>query len=277
MRYWLVLLTVILLGSCSKEYIEVSYEGTKLIAHRGNGSIASGLGQSEENTIKASIKGFALAAGIEIDVQRSNDNYVYLFHDVTVPPCGDHNIKSIPASTKSKIEAYFDCVDSDTKINTLNELLATHEDGYSSKDIFIDIKSIANIHTSLRMPTPQHYLNLMAQDIFDCIKYYPNQSSLNIESENGVLLNAFEKHYPKVNTWLACYGDFDKAIKRASKENYTGISIKDGDHITKTKVENAHKKGLKVCVWVVNKQERLETLQALKVDVVQTDNLDLEL
>lgn len=126
------------------------------------------------------------------------------------------------------------------------------------------------------MPTPQHYLNLMTQDLFNLIDEYPYQSSLNIESENGVLLNAFENHYPEVNTWLASYGDFEKAVKRASKENYTGISVKDGHYITKSQIADAHKEGLKVCVWVVNDQARYDELKEMQADYVQTDNLYFE-
>ena len=262
------------LSSCKKEATSITYTGTKLIAHRGNGSQASGLGQTEENTLIACEKGFSLTDGIEIDVQRSNDYVVYMFHDVTVEPCDEHNIKSIPASTSDRIKEQFECIGKQPELfkTLLENNMILEED----KDIFVDAKSIASFSTSLKMPSPQHYLNLLAQDIFKLIEDYPYQNSINIESENGVLLNAFEKHFPKVNTWLASYGDIEKAIKRASKEHYTGISIKDGDNITQKKIKDAHKCGLKICVWVVNEQDRYDELKAMEVDFIQTDNLYLE-
>ena len=87
------------------------------------------------------------------------------------------------------------------------------------------------------------------------------------------MLNAFKKHYPEVNIWLSSYGDFETAVRRAAKENYTGIAVKDGDYITEINVKNAHKKGLKVSVWTVNDNTRKEELTGFKVDFIQTDKL----
>ncbi|PCJ67670.1 MAG: hypothetical protein COA58_00610 [Bacteroidetes bacterium] len=198
-----ILLSFTLLAACSKEAPVSVYNGTKIIAHRGNGSISSGLGQTEENNLNACDKGFSLTDGVEIDVQRSNDFIVYMFHDVTVLPCDVHDIKSIAASTKDPIEKHFECAGN--MPNTFAQLLERNMILEEDKDIFVDVKSIANSSTALKMPTPQHYLNLMAQDLFALIKDYPYQSAINIESENGVLLNAFEKHYPKTQTWLALW------------------------------------------------------------------------
>lgn len=271
---FLIFLSLVLFCSCKKADV-VSYTTTKLIAHRGNGSIASGLGQSEENNLAACDRGFSLTDGVEIDVQRSNDYVVYMFHDISVEACEDHDIKSIPASTSEIIEKQFKCIGRQPDL--FKSLLEQNSILSENKDIFVEVKSIAGFSTVLKMPTPQHYLNLMAQDLFALLEEYPYQSSINIESENGVLLNAFEKHYPKVNTWLASYGDFEKAVRRASKENYTGISIKDGDYITTDQIENAHNAGIKVCVWVVNDQARYDKLKEMKADYVQTDNLYLEI
>lgn len=270
------LLFIILIGiiSCKKDAIPSEYKSTKLIAHRGNGSIGSGMGQSEENTLLACEKGFLHTDGVEIDVQRSNDYNVYMFHDISVNECGDHNIRSIGASTSNQIKKHFECIGKQPDL--FKSLLVQNSILQEDKDIFIDIKSIASLGTVFKMPSPQHYLNLMAQDLFELIDEYPYQSSIHIESENGVLLNAFEKHYPKVNTWLASYGDIEKAIKRASKENYTGISVKDGDYVTKSQIDDAHKEGLQICVWVVNNQARYDELKAMEVDYIQTDNLYLE-
>ena len=259
---------------CSKHHTPSIYESTKIIAHRGNGSVGSGLGQYEENTVDACISRFSLVDGVEVDVQRSNDFLVYLYHDTQVEACSEHDIKSIAASAQDKINDQFDCLGK--RPNTLAQLFDYTSTQNENKDIFIDVKTIAHFSTLLKMPTAQHYLNLMAQDLFKLIETYKYASSVNIESENAVLLNAFKKHHPETKTWLASYGDIDKATKRACKESYTGISIKDGDWLTRETIAAAHKQGLQVCVWVVNDQARFNELKEMEVDFVQTDNLYLE-
>lgn len=237
---------LLIVGCISEEINPYEYQGTKLIGHRGNGSLGSALGQSEENTVSACAEGFRLTEGVEVDVQRSNDYKVYMYHDVTVNPCGDVNIESIAASTSKPIAEYFDCLGQKTpKLKYLLERNIILEE---EKEVFLDVKSIAQISTMLKMPTPQHYLNLMAQDLFDLLEDYPYKKSIHIESENAVLLNAFKKHQKVINTWLTSNGDFDNAIEKASKENYTGISIKKGDHISQKAVKKAHEKGLQICV-----------------------------
>ncbi|MGB1038250.1 MAG: glycerophosphodiester phosphodiesterase [Bacteroidia bacterium] len=261
--------------SCSDDITPVEYSQTKLIAHRGAGSNYSGFSDLEENTLLACLRGLSTTDGIEIDIQRSNDHEIFLFHDINVPPCDEFDIVSIAASTKPKIEEYFDCAAPETGISTLKEVLINHEVDFHNKDIFLDVKAIFNLSTTLKMPTPQHYLNLMSQDIFDHISNYSDQNTLHIETENAVMLNAFKKHYPDVNTWLVSFGDIEKAIQRASKESYTGISIKDGDYITESMVQKAHNQGLKLCVWVVNERNRFLELEAMEVDFIQSDDIYL--
>ncbi len=216
--------------------------------------------------------GFNAADGVEVDLQRTNDQEVFLFHDNTVPRCGTRNIISIPASTKPEVMSQFKCLFPEDSITMLSELFTLHKQN-PDKDVFLDIKSFINVETVLKMPTPQQYLNRFAQDIFGLMDGYELKFKINLESENAVFLNAFKKHYPKVNTWLTSYGDFDVAVNRAFREHYTGISIKNGDYITSETVKKAHQKGLQVCVWTVNDRKRLNELIEMKVDVVQTDSL----
>ncbi|MFB1003976.1 MAG: hypothetical protein QMC70_07560, partial [Bacteroidia bacterium] len=153
---FLIFLSLVLFCSCKKADV-VSYTTTKLIAHRGNGSIASGLGQSEENNLAACDRGFSLTDGVEIDVQRSNDYVVYMFHDISVEACEDHDIKRIPASTSEIIEEQFKCIGKQPDL--FKSLLEQNSILSENKDIFVDVKSIAGFSTVLKMPTPQHYLN----------------------------------------------------------------------------------------------------------------------
>ena len=226
-----------------------------------------------ENTLRACKTGFERAKGIEIDIQRTNDGEVFLYHDFFVTPCANFDIKSVAASIKAEVLDQFKCLYAEDSISTLSEVLELQQLYFPEKHLFLDIKAVVNKNTLLKMPTPQHYLNLMSQDIFDRIENFENKAFLHIETENAVMLNAFKKHYPEVNIWLSSYGDFETAVRRAAKENYTGIAVKDGDYITEINVENAHNKGLKVSVWTVNDNTRKDELADFKVDFIQTDKL----
>ena len=226
-----------------------------------------------ENTFLACTTGFEKADGIEIDIQRTNDHEVFLYHNFFVVPCADFDIKSVAASTKTEVLSHFKCLYPEDSITTLSSILALQQKSYPNKHLFLDIKAVVNKYTMLKMPTPQHYLNLMSQDIFEQIKDFENKAYLHVETENAVMLNAFKKHYPEVNTWLMSYGDFETATRRAAKENYTGISVRDGDYITAESIKNAHKKGLKVSIWTVNDAERIAELSDLNIDFIQTDKL----
>lgn len=270
MRILYIILVVLV--ACKHDVPDAVHTKTKLIAHRGFGNNIHTASNPRENTLKAAEMGLAVADGIEVDIQRSNDHGVFLFHDKTLPKCGGTDIYSITASTKPDIIKQFKCLFPEDSITELQELLSKRH-SYGNKDIFLDLKAFVSFKTLLRKPTPQHYYNLLVIDIFDLIQSDSNLGQLHIESENAVALNAFKSHYPKVNTWLASFGDFDVAIDRAFKEHYTGVSVKNGDYITEESVLAAHQKGLKVCVWVVNDQSRLDELVEMKVDYIQTDAL----
>lgn len=258
---------------CSKTQIEHDYEETLIIGHKGSGSNGNGYGLQRENTFLACKTGFEKADGIEIDIQRTNDHEVFLFHDFFVVPCAEFDIKSVAASTKTEVLNHFKCLYPEDSITSLSSILELQQTSFSSKHLFLDVKAVVNKNTLLKMPSPQHYLNLMSQDIFLQIEDFQNKTYLHIETENAVMLNAFKKHYPDVNTWLMSYGDFETAIRRASKENYTGISVQDGEYITAESIKNAHKKGLKVSIWTVNDDARKQELTDFKVDFIQTDKL----
>ena len=123
---------------CSKHHTPSIYESTKIIAHRGNGSVGSGLGQYEENTVDACISRFSLVDGVEVDVQRSNDYLVYLYHDTQVEACSEHDIKSIAASAQDKINDQFDCLGK--RPNTLAQLFDYTSTQNENKDIMQFIK-----------------------------------------------------------------------------------------------------------------------------------------
>lgn len=273
MKQVLVVLLGLLLLSCTKTVVEHNHIETSIIGHKGSGSNGEGLGLERENTIKACKIGFKRANGIEIDIQRTNDGEIFLYHDFFVTPCADFDIKSVAASTKNEVYNHFKCLFAEDSISTLSEVLELQQTYHPKKHIFLDVKAVINANTLIKMPMPQHYLNLLSQDIFREIEDFQNKGFLHIETENAVMLNAFKKHYPKVNTWLTSYGDFNTAIRRASKENYTGISIQDGKYITEKSISEAHKKGLQVSVWTVNDKERIEELIQFKVDFIQTDKL----
>ena len=87
MRTLLILALAMQFLSCSDDPVTVVYTETEIIAHRGSGSVLSGLGLTEENTLYACQKGFSLTDGVEIDIQRSKDHVLYLFHNKIIESC----------------------------------------------------------------------------------------------------------------------------------------------------------------------------------------------
>jgi glycerophosphoryl diester phosphodiesterase len=235
---YLLLIYGLFLSACKHDVPDTQHETTKIIGHRGYG-LTQDDAEIRENTLRACKLGLSEFDGVEVDIQRSNDYAVFMFHDETVKKCDDNDIISIVSSTEPEIRKQFRCLFPKDSINTLDELLDLSDD-HPGKDIFLDVKSFVNFKTLLKTPTPQEYMNLMSQDIFDRIKSLSDRSIINIETENAVMLNAFKKHYPTVNTWLTSFGDIETATRRAFKEHYTGISIKDGDHINQASIDELH-------------------------------------
>jgi len=255
---------------CRHDVPDIIPNKTQFIMHRGGGSDQNSESNLRENTVAACYFGFENLDGIEIDIQRTNDYEVFLEHDELIDKCGRFDIKSVAASTVPKVMEQYNCLFPEDSISRLSEVLKVQRE-FSHKALFLDVKAVATLQTILKMPTPQEYLNLMSQDLFKLIENHPYPHNIHIETENAVMLNAFKRHHPSVNTWLAGFDNINNAVNKAFTEHYTGVSINDGDYITKESVQNAHSKGLKVSVWVVNDSARQSELIDMQVDYIQTD------
>lgn len=102
----------------------VPYSGTKILAHKGGGSPP--YTSYPDNTMEAVIFGFANVDGIEIDVQKSRGNTLWLFHDGFLPPCQGKDNKRISGLFDSEVEEYIQCIGGGFKIDQLEEVFAYH-------------------------------------------------------------------------------------------------------------------------------------------------------
>ncbi|GAL85430.1 glycerophosphoryl diester phosphodiesterase [Sporocytophaga myxococcoides] len=241
------------------------------MAHKGGG----GGGPFQENTIEAAIYGFEQTEGIEIDLQLSRNNTIWLFHDEFFYECNGKDKSRIPGQTDNEIRTFIACQTQPYKLSTLEEVFQYHRNHHLNKKISLDVKSW--LPTAYSNTTS--YMVRLADQISDLVKAYSMQNYILVECENAVFLNRIKKNRTGVETYLTTFGDFYEGMRKALKAGYTGLSYKYGgpNTLTVENMELLRRKGLKIEIWTLeSKDEILKIAEELKPDYIQTDNVLLQ-
>jgi glycerophosphoryl diester phosphodiesterase len=273
MKTELVRIAIILLIIVSISCERVTYfpdnpivgDKTYMLAHKGGGSFDEG------NTMEACIYGLTMADGIEVDIQKSSDNDLWLNHSSKTSSCGSFKEMCFPSTTSSTIIQIDTCLGNHTNYTMLEDVFAYMQKNYPEKFISLDVKAwspcgISNLNVI-------HEMNQLAQSIINLTAKYHLENHVMVESESGDFLYYIKKHSDHIETYLATLGDFELGISRALDAGFSGVSFKYkfDEPINKELIDLMHRKGLKIQLWTVDAAD-LEEAKLIGPDFIQTDS-----
>ncbi|MBO7219595.1 MAG: glycerophosphodiester phosphodiesterase [Alistipes sp.] len=252
MKKGLILLMVVMIGISAS----AQYKAPKIIAHRGFHA-SEGAAKNSLNALKAAQEaGFW---GSECDLQLTKDGEVLVVHGPWHPGTkGARPVVHIHRSTKEKVQAI--PLASGEKVSTLDEYLQQVASAKGTK-LIIEIKD---------QPTPQLETEIVEKTIKAVAKY---------GLENEVEYIAFRPFVcwelarlaPKGTNIAYLNGDYSPHYCRSMgckgiDYKYTVLKRK------KWMIENAHKLGMYVNTWTVNKEDDIRWCIENGVDYITTDN-----
>lgn len=239
----------------------------RIIAHKGGGDFDEG------DTMEACMYGLSLADGIEVDLQRSTDDDLWLSHGEAIRSCGSYGETCFASISNSTIIAIDSCLGRDVNYTRLEAVFAYMSANYPDKYISLDIKAwhpcdLANANVIRQM-------NQMGETVIGLTRKYKMENRVMVESEVGDFLYYIKKHDPAIETYLATLGDFELGISRALEAGFSSVSFhfKFKEPISAEMVDLIHRKGLKIQLWTVL-EEDLEEAKATRADFIQTDYFD---
>lgn len=240
---------------------------TTIIAHKAGGGSNN---PNKENTVEAAKYGLSYLDGLEVDIQKSRDGTIWLYHDETIfNESGD--LKRIPGLKDEEIRNIIKA--NNCPLNTLEELLIEMQKANCKGWLSLDIKP----WLPTRFSNTQGYLIELADEICRLSKKYNCSHHIMAECENAVCLKRIKELDTEIVCYLTTYGDFEKGTYRALKSNFNGISFKyENKNISKEQIELLHSKGLKIQLWTINDIVDIKDAQLLLPDFIQTDNVKLE-
>ena len=233
----------------------------KIFAHRG----ASGY--APENTLTAIKKAIEMKAdGIEIDIQLTKDGKIVVIHDWKVDrtttgrgfvyeldldyirslDAGQWYTKDFIGEVVPTLEEVLDILPSDMMLN-------------------IEIKDIARKHSNIE------------EKMLEVLRKYPEKfDNVIVSSFHHDKIRKLQELEPKLKLALLTNSEFIEIEKYLSTNGLNSYSYHpEINLISKEDVEILHKKGIKVFVWTVNKEEDLAYLVKLGVDGVITNYPDI--
>lgn len=249
----------------------IPYTGTKILAHKAGGE--KPYSPWQDNTLEAAVYGYSNLDGIEIDVQKSRSNTLWLFHDGFLPECNGESKRRITGKTDLEIEQYIQCRGGGFKISKLEEIFQYHRQQNLDKKISLDVKSWL---PTLYSNTPKYHKDL-ALEIVQLVHRYQMEGYVMVECENAYLLNLIRKN-SRIECYLTTFGDFEEGARKALKFKYAGISFSyDANNpISKEDIQRIRNKGLKIQLWTINSKDEIIKAMLLEPDYIQTDNVLLQ-
>jgi len=218
--------------------------------------------------------GLNLFDGIEVDIQTSSENTLWLSHSPYLPSCWLFKEDCFVSHTDAEIIETDSCLGNDIDFTRLEIVFQHMSSNHSGKFISLDAKSwtpcgISGINLIRTM-------NLFAQAVIDLTLKYHLENRVMVESENGDFLYYIKENTDCIETYLTSFGDFELAVSRALDAGFSGISFayKAKEEITKEQIDLIHRKGLKIQLWTVNDTSNIREAVSVNPDYIQTDNLE---
>lgn len=262
---------VTLASSCERiEYYPdkpLAFEKTLIISHQGGGYFDAG------NTMEACMYGLERADGIEVDIQKDDDDNLWLNHSASLPACGTMTQSCFGSRRTEAIIQLDACLGDDINYTQLEWVFEYMNINYPQSFLSLDVKpwkpcELANINVD-------HEMNTMAKEIISLATKYHMGDRVMVESESGDFLYYVKTHSDKIQTYLVTLGDFELGVSRALDAGFSGISFqyKNDGSVTKELVDLMRRKGLRIQVWTIEAAEDMDEALKLNPDFLQTDVL----
>lgn len=244
--------------------ISFSQTDPLIIAHRGASSVAP------ENTLVAFTKAVELGANIlEIDVRQTKDSQLVIIHDGTVDRTtnGKGKISGFTMQEVKKLDAgsWFSRQYQNERIPTLAELFAIAD---SSVMIIIEIKDEEEVSPGI------------TERVLSLIKQYGKEEHVMLKSFYPDAIQKFKRlapdiprvyvfafHIPWLNFTFGTVPRFENVFEIPA--TYLQVHRRA---LTESFIRASHKKGFKVIVWGVKKEDDMLEFVDAGVDGIETDN-----
>lgn len=237
---------------------------TRILAHQAGGYCGY-----TPNTLEAAKYGLRNFVGIEVDVQLSSDNTVWLGHEYKLPSCGNYKSQIFRESSDYRIGLIDSCLGKEDNYTTLEEVFAFMADSFPDKYISIDAKAWRP--ADIKNVTVFGELNKVGEEIIRLVKRYKLKHVM-VESETASILKYVRNHSTNIEIYLTTFGDFDRGMLIALNHGFSGLSFEYlNDNITANHIKLLHKKGLKIHLWTIEDESTLQKAIDYEPDFIQTD------
>jgi glycerophosphoryl diester phosphodiesterase len=243
----------------------IVFTKTQWIAHKGGGFYDEG------NTLDACKHGLSLMDGIEIDLQRSISNTLWLSHSINTVSCGNIPSLCIPGASDYSLEQLNACLPNNSDYPTLESIFDYVSKNYPDKSISLDIKPWIPCGGGANVIK---LMNEMAERIITLVRLYKLENRVIVESDVGDFLYYVKENSTEIETYLTTHGDLELGTSRALASGFSGISFQYGTNeiLTKEHVDLLHRKGLKIIIWTIDDVNIFPEVISLGVDYIQSNN-----
>ena len=266
---WFSCLLILAFLSCEKvNYYEdkpLEYSPTISLAHRGGRTDSL-----PENNYASCINALSFMAGIEVDVQLSKDRTIWLSHNTKVVGCnGEQNC--FVETRDIEIESIDSCNGISHKYSKLADVMNYMDQHNIRKYIAIDLKDWKPC--SGNSMAVEDVMKAEAEEIIKLGEKYNLTKYLLFENDFPSVLGWIKKKNSLVKTFITSYGDYEKGMLEALKNNLDGISYKTNfkDELDNDKINLLHKKGIRLMAWNIPDSTYMQFLRSINVDFMQID------
>ena len=223
-----------------------------LVAHRGNA------GGALENSVAAVLASAAAGANvIELDVQISKDNVVYLFHDKSI------NGKNVVDLTYDQIVK----ITTSERVPRLENVLSLNSfNGIYLLDLkFSSVKSLDVLAQTIRSTVvPMEQIIIQSSDV--AMLAHGNQI---LPKCQYFYLERLSRTFPFFAIPVP-----EKILEKVNDLDIQGISVKGRRFLNSEYISLLKSTGLRIYVWTINDIERAKYYTGIGVDGVITDSLE---
>jgi glycerophosphoryl diester phosphodiesterase len=216
-----------------------------VLAHRGGGRNSDRLGISENSVEMMTYAGTLGATGVEVDVKRTRDGRLILFHDDTFSPRtvqGAYLLGKVEKYDLAQIQSLGKLINGE-RIPTLEEALMAVVDNTALSMVWLDVKDpasvaqVVEIQKKMKVYAAQRgrdslsiLLGIPSQEVLDAYIPYQGDSDALVELEAQTALDL-----PRCKVWAPVWTR----------------NISDAD------VDAMHARGKRVFTWTVDLRESI--------------------
>ena len=252
MKKTLILLVAVMIGISASAQLKAP----QIIAHRGFHA-SEGAARNSLNALKA-----AQEAGIwgsECDLQLTKDGEVLVVHGPSHPGTKGAKTKvNVQKSTKAKVQAIL--LESGETVPTLEEYLQQLQKSNATK-LIIEVKN---------QLTPKHETEIVQKTV-DLVAKYGLQNEVEYSAFRPFVCWEIARLAPKGTKIAYLNGDYSPAYCKSmgcAGIDYNFKVLKKKKNL----IKQAHKLGMYVNIWTVNKEEDIRWAIQNGVDFITTDD-----